>query len=66
MLNNDDKLMEITVVLRSYNDADLLPLTLKSLDEQRGVKQILSFLKVRVLMAQRRSSNSMDTLLSNI
>jgi len=30
--------MEITVVLRSYNDADLLQLTLKYLDEQRGVK----------------------------
>lgn len=38
MLNNDDKLMAVTVVLRSYNDADLFPLTLKSLDEQREVK----------------------------
>jgi len=38
MSNHEGELIEITVVLRSYNDADLLPRTLKSLDEQQGVK----------------------------
>jgi len=38
MFNQDDGPIEISVVLRSYNDANLLPYTLKSLDEQKGVR----------------------------
>jgi rhamnosyltransferase len=34
---SNQSLTDVTVVLRSYNDAALLPSTLKALDEQRGV-----------------------------
>jgi rhamnosyltransferase len=37
MSRQKETLIDITVVLRSYNDAALLPFTLKSLDDQRGV-----------------------------
>lgn len=38
MANMNSENFPISVVLRSYNDADLLPKTLKSLDNQVGVK----------------------------